>query len=243
MAGFLTSIDSSIYLQVAFFVIFLLIYYYYEKRLPTFRLLSLTLVRLVILALVFSYFFLTWSSAVNPSLRTASVFGMSIVNLYLLWQIILTRAELPFRLAMQGAFREADQTEALPKIIHTGKRYYYLRHFWQALFSGSFSRHFLHGLAADRLRQDLKSILHQKGIDKDLITWETLTTFLKNKIMADATLPPEFKDLMTGTMADFFGHPWIGEQINQFLAQIMDSPEDFFTGEWQNLLKSVSHES
>ena len=88
MLDFLSRLEISVLAQVVIFVILITLYYLLQRKLPTYHLLGLASLRTVILILVFFLILITWSSEVNPSLRTIYVLVMSILNIYLIWQVI-----------------------------------------------------------------------------------------------------------------------------------------------------------
>ena len=59
-----------------------------------------------------------------------------------------------------------------------------------------------------------------------------MVSFLKRRLAADGNLPADFKEVMGKTLDDLLKHPWIEEQINDFLGIVMESPEDLHFPEW-----------
>jgi hypothetical protein len=242
MMEFLITFQSTIYAQIGLFLGLAALYVSSQRKLPAFHVLSFAVVRLAMTVALFLYLFLNWSSEVNPSLRNASVWGMFFVNLYLLWQIILTRLELPYRLALGACGRQPDNPDNFRLVVQTGRRYYHVRHFWQALISGSSIHRFLHGVAREQVRDDLHKALHQYGPGKQIINFQMQTAFLKRQLDDDENLPQEVREALGKAVDEFAGHQWIEEQVDHFLFLATESPEELISSswaeEWQKIMKS-----
>jgi hypothetical protein len=102
MVEYLVKLQSTVYAQIGIFLFLAAVYLVSQRKLPTFRIVGFAVMRIVLIVALFIYLFLNWSSEVNPSLHNASVLGMFIVNLYMVWQVILTRMELPYRKALEA---------------------------------------------------------------------------------------------------------------------------------------------
>jgi hypothetical protein len=224
MFDFLFRMEASVYIQVIILILLLAYFFGYRKD-PRHLVSGVSVLRTITLVLIFFYFLWNWASSVSPALRNVSVLGMFIINLYMLWNVILTRLERPYRDALEACGQNLGKPEEIQTVWRTGKTFAYVRYFPQALFSGSSPFKFLHGIAAEQVRQDLKEVLHRHGISKDLISLQTQVTFLKDRLAADETLPPEFKETMLKAIAQFSQHPWIEEQVNQFLTTVQENPE------------------
>jgi 4-amino-4-deoxy-L-arabinose transferase-like glycosyltransferase len=231
MTEYLVKFQTKVYAQVGIFLVLVALYFMSQRKLPTYRLVSFAMVRIVAAIVVFIYLFLNWSSEVNPTLRNASVLGMFVVNLYMLWQVVLTRMELPYREALEACGQNPDQPSLFQDVIRTGKRFYNMRYFWQALFSGSSIKRFLHGIALEQLRFDFKRIFQQHGVSQDIINFAMTMAFLRRQL-AKAQLPPEVKESMERAIAEFSQHPWIKEEMNNFLAIVVETPEELYGSEW-----------
>ena len=55
------------------------------------------MVRTLSLAVVFVYFMFVWVSAINPTLRAISIFGMLVINLFMAYNLVLAFLERPYR--------------------------------------------------------------------------------------------------------------------------------------------------
>jgi hypothetical protein len=171
---------------------------------------------------------------VEPTLRSISIFGMFAINLYMGYSLLLSRLEGPYRDALNAIGGQPDRHEAVHDIWHLGKRFYYVRYTYSSLFSGINPFKFLHDVAIDRVREDIKGELHRYGVEKKLISLDEMTAYLKDKAACDAHLPADFKELMVKTVNDFAKHPWIQEQVNIFLILATESPEDLHFPEWMS---------
>lgn len=242
MMEFLISFQSTIYAQIGLFLGLTAIYVSSQRKLPTFHVLSFASVRLAMTSALFLYLFLNWSSEVNPSLRNVSVWGMFLVNLYLFWQIILTRLELPYRLALEACGRKPDNPDNFRLVVQTGKRYYHARHFWQALVSGSSIQRFLHGVSREQVRDDLHKSLHQYGPGKQIINFQMQIAFLKRQLGEDESLSQELADAIGQAVDEFASHQWLEEQVDYFLFMATESPEELISSswaeEWQKIMKA-----
>lgn len=216
---------GSAYVQVA--ILFLLLAYFFGHRKDPHHVVSgLTMARTLVLLLIFLYLVWNWSSEIPPSLRNSSVLGMFIINLYILFLVILSRVERPYRDALAAFAREPEKLELLRQIWQTGRRFYYYRYFGRALLSGSAPGPFIHGMAVQLVREDVKNALHQQGVERQMISFQSLTAFLKTRLAAETELPQDFKGLMDKIIGQFDQHPWIEDQVNQFLTLAMETPEE-----------------
>ncbi len=240
MFAFLKAIESSVYVQIGTFVILVPIYFFSQRRLPSRMTFGISMVRLAILVLIFSYLTLTWSSEVNPSLRSGSVLGMFILNLFFLWQIIVARKEIPYRQALEAATQEPFQASNFHQVVQLGKRYYYYRHFWHGLLSGLSPSRFLHAIASEQIRHDVKNSLSAHGMEKNLITFPMEMAFLRKQLADDETLPAEFKEVMGKVIDEFANHPWVEEHVNRFLSLVMENPGDLLSPEFTSELEKSS---
>jgi hypothetical protein len=227
----LVNILSSAYTEIVILFILLFAFVRYRRDL---RLVvsGIRIVRTLLIVLVFFYFMFIWASTVQPTLRSISVFGMFLVNLYMLYNLTLARLERPFRDALAAMTNEPERHELIHKVWHTGKRFYYLHYFWSSLFSGTNPFRLLHELTTDRVRDDIKDTLRHYGVEQKMITLPMMAGYLKSQIACDATMPVDFKDVMEKAIDDFGNHPWIVEKGNEFLRLATERPEDLHFPEW-----------
>lgn len=229
---FLVKIQSTIYAQIGIFIILLLAYYFFQRKLPRFRLFSVALLRGVVVIAIFIYLFMNWSSEVNPTLRNASVLGMFVVNLYMLWQVILARMEFPYRDALEACSREPENPKHFYNMVNSGKRFYYMRYFWHALFGGGSLHRILHGIAREQVTYDFQRIFRDQGKEKRIINFQMAMAFLRKQLAEDESYPQEFKEAMEKSIAEFSSHSWIEEHTNKFLVMVLDTPEVLLSPEW-----------
>jgi hypothetical protein len=222
---------SSAYVEIVILVL-LLVYFFKQRREPRLMASSIRLVRTIVIVIIFAYFTFIWASTVEPSLRNLSVFGMFLVNFFFLYRLILGRLERPYRDALDGLTQEPKKPDILGEVWQTGKRFYYLRYAMGSLFSGANPFHFLSNIANDRVRDDIKDVLRQLGVEKKLISLKLMVGFMKTRLAGDQNLPADFKVVMEKTLTDLEKHPWLEEQVNEFLRLAMESPEDLHFPEW-----------
>ncbi len=232
MWNFLVNLSSQTWVQVALLVLFVW-YFYAHRKDPRMVVSRPGLVRLLLLSLVFIFLLLTAYSVVRPALAQAAVLGMFLINLYLLDMVVLSRLERPYREALESYCRlEQRDVENLEAIWRTGKRFYYLGYFLQSLFSGVSPFRFLQEVASSRIRDDVQDLLRHCGNGRQFISLGGLLGFLKERLDQDETLPKEFKDLVTRDLEQFAQHPWVKEQVNEYLRLALESPESIHYPQW-----------
>jgi hypothetical protein len=229
----LVSILSSAYVEIIILFL-LLIAFVMHRRDPRLVVSGIRIVRTLLVILIFFYFMFIWASTVQPTLRSISVFGMFLVNVFMLYTLTLARLERPYRDALGLMTKEPNKHELIHSVWHTGKRFYYFRYAWSSLFSGTNPFHYLHDLAIDRVRDDIKDTLRQYGVEQKLITLPMMAGYLKSQIACDQTMPVDFKDLIENSIDNFAKHPWTQEQGNEFLRLATERPEDLHFPEWMS---------
>jgi hypothetical protein len=222
---------SSAYVEIIILVL-LLVYFFKQRREPRLMASGIRLVRTIIIAAIFSYFMFIWASTVEPSLRNLSVFGMFLVNIIFAYHLILGRLERPYREALDSLAQDPQQSAIIGDVWQNGKRFYYLRYALASLFSGMNPFRFLSEIATDRVRDDIKDALRRMGVEKKLISLKLMIGFMKNRLACDENLPADFKTVMEKTIDDLDKHPWIEEQVNEFLRLAMENPENLHFPEW-----------
>jgi hypothetical protein len=222
---------SSAYVEIIV-LFFLLIAFVMHRRDPRLVVSGIRIVRTLLVVLIFFYFMFIWASTVQPTLRSISVFGMFLVNVFMLYNLILARLERPYRDALSAITKEPEKHELIHNVWHTGKRFYYFRYAWSSLFSGDNPLHILHDLATERVRNDIKDTLRRYGVEQKLITLPMMAAYLKSQVACDETMPVDFKDVMEKAVDGFAQHPWIQEQGNEFLRLATERPEDLHFPEW-----------
>lgn len=231
MLDFLIRFESTFYAQVAIFLVLIVYNFHVARQLPNRLSLGFEIFKNIIMIIIFLYFFLNWSTVVNPSLRSASILGMFIINLFLLWHVIQNRAEFPYQVALNACIKEPKDIDNYKVLVTKGKHYYYLRYFFRSFFSGRLPGKYLHDLASEQIRYDVQSAFQKHGIMQNLVNAKMQTAFLRQKLSEDETLPPDFKEMMEKAISQFEQHPWIEKQVNEFLETIVVSPEKLFASE------------
>lgn len=222
---------SSAYAEIVILLI-LLAAFIVHRRDPRLVVSGIRIIRTVIVVLIFFYFMFIWSSTVQPTLRSISVFGMFLVNLFMLYNLILARLERPYRDALIKISVEPENHDLIHTVWRSGKRFYYLRYAWSSLFSGTNPVQFLRDIATERVRQDIKDELRRMGVEKRLVSLKLMVGFIKNRLACDDNLPADFKIVMEKNVDDLDKHPWLEEQVNEFLRIATESPEDLHFPEW-----------
>ena len=80
------------------------------------------------------------------------------------------------------------------------------------------------------------------GVKKKLISLSLMIEFMKNRLACDETLPADFKEVMGKTLDDLGKHPWLEEQVNEFLRLAMESPEDLHFPEWTSAFEKCAND-
>jgi len=236
MFQYLIDFLGSAYIEVIIFFL-LIAYFVAHRKNQRLAVSGIKLLRVIVLLIIFLYFIWTWSTLIVPSLRAAAVTGMFIINFYLFYSLLLSRIEQPYRAALVAMGRDPDKPEVFRDIWSSGKRFYYYYYLFQALFSGSNPFHFLKEIANDRVQDDIKDTLRQMGVEKKLISLKVMVGFMKNRLACDENLPTDFKLVMEKTIDDLAKHPWLEEQVNEFLRIATESPEDLNFPEWMAAFK------
>jgi hypothetical protein len=195
---------------------------------------------LLVIFIYFAWMPIVWPSLIPSSMRTLSVFGMFVVNFYFCYSLILARIERPYREALANLVREPEKHEIFRDIWSSGKRFYYYAYFFQSLISGVNPFHFLSDIANDRVRDDIKDALRQMGVEKKLISLSLMIGFMKTRLASDQNLPADFKEVMGKTLDDLLKHPWLEEQVNEFLRIATETPEEVHFPEWTSAFEKYT---
>jgi hypothetical protein len=231
MWQFFLDLLGSAYFELSLLIL-LVIYFVVHRRDKRLKISGVRLVRMVIAMTVFVYFMFIWASTVQPTLRSISIFGMFAVNLVMCYYLILSWFEGPYRDALMSIALAPGQHDILHRIWRLGKRFYYVRYLISCLFSGTNPFEFLHDIATERVREDIKDQLRAYGLEQKLISFQMMMAYLKSQLACDEHLPIDFKDVMGESVESLTKHPWIEEQVNQFLDIAMERPEDLHFPEW-----------
>jgi hypothetical protein len=226
---------SSAYVEIILLIVLLIAFFVHRKD-PRLVVSGIRIVRTVIVVLIFFYFMFIWASTVQPTLRSISIFGMFLVNLFMFYNLILARLERPYRDALIKIAQSPENHDLVDTMWRTGKRFYYVRYAWSSLFSGTNPFEFLRDIAVERVREDIKDELRRLGVEKRLVSLKSMLGFLKTRLSCDENLPADFKEVMGKNIDDFNKHPWLEEQINEFLRIATEAPEELHFPEWMTTL-------
>ncbi len=222
------------YIEVIIFI--LLVSYFiihrHDKRLVVSGISRLKVVILLVIFLYFAWMPIAWPTLIPSFMLALSVFGMFVINFYLLYSVMLSRIERPYRDALAQLDNDPYKPGIFQNIWTSGKRFYYSYYIFQALVSGSNPFHFLKEISNNRVQDDIKDTLRKMGVEKRLVSLKLMVGFLKNHLVCDETLPADFKAVMQKTLDDLDKHAWLEEQINEFLRIATESPEDLHFPEW-----------
>ena len=161
MWNLLVDTMSIAYVQLVILCLFIW-YFLYHRRDPRMPVSRVGFIHLLIFFLIFLYFLLSWASGIRPALAHAAVFGMLIINLILLYAVILSKIEGPYRDALAAYCKDPQSRENLDAIWDTGKRFYYMRHLRSSVLSGESPTRFLHEIAASRIRDSMDTLIADK---------------------------------------------------------------------------------
>jgi hypothetical protein len=231
MFQFLVDLLASAYFELSI-IILLVIYFVVHRRDKRMKISGVRMVRMTIAMAIFIYFVFIWASTVQPTLRSISIFGMFGVNLVLCYYLFLSWFEGPYRDALMSISIIPDQHATLDRIWRTGKRFYYARYLMSSFFSGMNPFGFLHDIAIERVRDDIKDQLRAYGLEQKLISFPMMIVYLKSQLACDENLPSDFKEVMQESVENFTKHPWIEEKVDNFLQIATERPEDLHFPEW-----------
>jgi hypothetical protein len=239
MWNFLVDTLSIAYVQLIILCLFIW-YFLAHRKDPRMVASGFSFIGLIILVLIFLYFLLSWASGIRPALAQAAVFGMFIINLFFLYSLILSRLERPYRDALAAYCQNPKSQENLDDIWSTGKRFYYLRHIFSSLMSGESPTRFLHEVTISRIRDDVQACLRQRGFTRQFISLKGMISYLEGRLAGEEMLPLEFKEVVKKELEDFQKHPWVEEQINEYLRMALETPEKIHNPEWSQLLEKAN---
>jgi hypothetical protein len=158
----------------------------------------------------------------------------------MVYNLVLTRLERPYRDALAAYGREPQQHENMHRVWQAGKKFFYVHYVVSSLFAGGSPLKFLHAVAIERVRADIQDTLKHHGVEHRLVSLQTMVAYLRNLADSDPDLPQDFKDLLNKSIQQFAGHPWIEEQVDRFLQVATETPEDLHYPEWQESLEECT---
>lgn len=222
----LAQVDMSIYFQTLVFLLFLAALGRLHWKMGMFLHTALSAVKYVLFILVFLYLFLNWASDVNPTLRKSSLLIMTLINLYMLWQTLLTAFELPYRRALRDCVDGPCTAIDLDTAFSTGKRYYKLRYLWASLSSNIAPWRFLRTIAAERTRDDLHRVFVNGNSQASIFGANLYFHFLTKQLAADKSLPADKRAELQRVIETQARDSWLAEKTGAFLHHLLATPED-----------------
>lgn len=222
----LAQVNMSIYFQTVVFLIFLITLLRLHWKIGSIGHIVTSSLRYLVLLLIFIYLFLNWASDVNPSLRNSSILIMTLINLYLFWNVIVSALELPYRRALASCVDGICTPADLERAFATGKRFYKLRYFWASLSSGSAPWRFLRGIAAERTRDDLHRVFVSLDPKSSIFGSGLFVHYIKHQLDADKSQPAEKRAERLRLVNALAQDAWLTEKTGQFLHELLASPED-----------------
>jgi hypothetical protein len=231
MLDFLRYVLFTPYLQAILFFI-LIGLFAMQRRKFEFLSSSLSWLRTIVLLIMFLYFAASWATSIPPSLRTAAVFGMSFVNLSMIYNLLLGRLNENYQRALNAYSENIGNKELVENVWKTGKKFVYARYIFDAFFSGYSPKNFLRGVISRQIPADIENVLIKRGIHRELITHHKLLAYLKMKLNQSPELPQELKDVLSLTINQFGSHAWIQEQVDEFFQLALKNPEELYKATW-----------
>lgn len=225
MIDFLNNYLLTPYVQAILFFLLIGLFFLQYRRRATVVSTGLSWLRTVVLLVLFLYFAWNWASEIPPSLRAASVLGMFLINLSMIFNLLLGSLEEKYQQALDAYGREATNKALLEKVWSSGRRYLWTRFFLEALFSGHSPGTFLQGVMNYQIPLDIKHVLAKHGVAAEVVTHQTLLTFLAARLDQSTLLPPELKEVIAQTLKQFAEHAWLREQVDDFLHLALTDPK------------------
>lgn len=231
MIDFINNYILTAYVQVVIFFILIGVFVIQRRK---FELAGsgFSWLRTIILLILFLYFVWNWGSEIPPSMRLASVLGMLFINLHMVYNLVQSNLDEKYRQALEAYGQDIKNKTLLDKVWSSGKRFIHTRYFFDALFSGYSPGNFLKGVVSRQIPADIQRVLAKHGVDKELVTYQRLMSFLTLKLNQAQELPLELKDILTQAIKQFGEHAWIQEQVDEFLRMALKDPEKLYHAGW-----------
>ena len=235
----LAKMDMSIYFQTVIFLIFIALLLRLQWKMGSLGHVLANVLRYAVLLFIFIYLFLNWASDVNPTLRKSSILIMTLINLYLLWQVLLAAVELPYRRALRSCVDGICTGTDLEQAFSTGRRFYKLRYFWASLTCGTAPWRFLRGIAAERTRDDLHRVFVNLDPKTSVFGANLFVHFLKHRLDADKSQPAEKRAERLRLIETLDKDAWLSENTSEFLHQLLTAPQDLQESGLKSALKDA----
>lgn len=222
----LAQVDMSIYFQTVIFLAFIAFLMRMHWKMGSVTHILANSLRYLVLLCIFIYLFLNWASDVNPTLRKSSIIIMTLINLYLFWNVIISALELPYRRALASCVDGICTATDLDRAFTTGKRFYKVRYFWASLSSGVAPWRFMRGIAAERTRDDLHRVFVNLDPKASLFGASLYAHFLKHQLEADKSQSADKRAARQRFIDAIKQDDWLTEKTGDFLHQLLAKPED-----------------
>lgn len=224
MIDFISNYLLTPYVQAVLFFLLIGLFFLQHRR-TTMLSMGLSWLRTIVLVLLFLYFAWNWASEIPASLRAASVMGMLVINLSMLYNLLLGNLEEKYRQSLQAYGQDPKNKALREKVWSTGKTFLRVRYFFDGLLSGHAPSAFLHGLVNHQIPSDIQAALAKHGVASELVSHQTMLTFLAAQLDQSTLLTGELKENIAQTLKQFAEHAWIQEQVDAFLRLALTDPE------------------
>lgn len=238
MLNQLAQMDMSIYFQSIFFLIITSLLMRLHWKIGSVLHITVHSLRYMLFVLVFLYLFLNWASDVNPSLRNSSILIMTLINIYLLWNLGAAALELPYRRSLRSCVEGVCTTIDLEQAFTSGKRYYGFRFFWSALTSGMAPWHYLSSVAAERTRDDLHRVFISLDPKSSVFGSNLYFHFLKHQLCSDKSMAADKRLERQRAIEALSRDAWMSEKTGAFLHHLLASPQDLLEAGLKESLKA-----
>jgi len=231
MVNFISNYVLTAYIQVVIFFVLVGLFFLQRRRLELVSS-GLSWLKTIFLFVLFLYFVWNWASEIPASMRLASVLGMLFINLHMVYNLMLGNLEEKYRRSLEEYGQDIKNKARLAEVWRTGKKFIHTRYFFDALISGYSPGNFLKAVVTRQIPADIQRVLAKHGFDQELVTFQTMRNFLTTRLDQSHETPPELKDILTPAIRQFGEHPWIQDQVNEFLRLALQDPEKLYHSAW-----------
>jgi hypothetical protein len=231
MLDFIDTYLLTPYIQLMFFIILVVLFWLQHRR---FKLASsgFNWLRTIILLSLFLYFGWNWTTSISGVISRFSILGMFFINIYMVYNLLLGSLDERYRLALDAYSKDLENSSLIEAVWGTGKKYFYARYFFDALFSGYSPSSFLKAVVSRQIPADLQAVMVKQGSGKELITTQKLIAYLTRALNQTQSVPQELKDILASVIKQFGEHAWIQEQVDDFLRLALKDPEKLYEADW-----------
>jgi hypothetical protein len=118
-----------------------------------------------------------------------------------------------------------------------------MRHLLSSIMSGRSPTRFLHEITSNRIRDDVQARLREHGLTRQFISLKGLISYVEDRLAREETFPQEFKDLVKKHLDQLGQHPWVEEEVNEYLRMALETPEKIHNPEWSLLWEKTSSQN